>query len=110
MKFRTTRKEILKNGGEILSIGYCDACHLLRYHDPEAYTCGIYGWNFDVYFIYGVTICTGDRNMLGKRPERLQEFEKKAKEIVNDYSIKYDEARETVEILLKEFCKINGGY
>lgn len=110
MKFKTTRKEILRNGGKILSIGYCDAYHLLRYHDPVAYTCGIYGWDFDVYFIHGLTICTGYRNIPGERPERLKEFEEKAKEIVKDYSIKYDEAREKVEILLKEFCKINGGY
>lgn len=107
MKFKTTAKAIRNEGGHIIKIGYCDAQHLLHYHDPIAYTSGVYGWNFDVYEIMGTTICTGYRGMVG-RPvnyERLREYEKKAQEIVYDWSLDYSDAHNAVERLLDEFIR-----
>ena len=65
MKFKTTVKNIKENYGKnlILEIGYCDLQNLLTYDSPKAYTCGVYGWNFDLYEINGVAICTGYRGM-----------------------------------------------
>ena len=58
MKYKTTAKAIKNWCVNVKCAGYCDLQHLLSNHEPTAYTCGVYGWNFDVYEVYGVTICT----------------------------------------------------
>lgn len=65
MKYKTTRKAVVADSPRLVSVGYCDLSALLRYHSPVAYTCGVYGWNFDVYEVYGLTICTGYRGLPG---------------------------------------------
>ena len=101
MKYKTTTKAV-KNGCEnVKCAGYCKLNHLLQNHEPTAYTCGVCGWNFDVYEAYGVTICTGYSGMPGTRLQGVKEYEQKAREA---------ETPEQVEQLLKEFCKLNGGY
>lgn len=109
MKYKTTRKAIINGSVNVRCAGYCDLSYLLRNHSPIAYTCGVYGWNFDVFEIYGVTICTGYRNMPGKQLDGVAEYEKKAREIWGNYSMPYEEQKEKTEILLQEFCKLNGG-
>ena len=49
MKYKTTAKEIRKGACNLHSAGYCDLQYLLTNHSPNAYTCGVYGWNFDIY-------------------------------------------------------------
>ena len=110
MKYKTTAKAIREGACNPRSVGYCDLQYLLTNHSPIAYTCGVYGWNFDVYEVYGVTICTGYRGMVGPRCEGIAEYEKKAEAISHDEKLTYDEKREAVENLLHEFCKMNGGY
>lgn len=110
MKYRTTVKALREGACNLRCAGYCDLQNLLRTHDANAYTCGVYGWNFDVYEIYGLTICTGYRGMPGKRLEGIAEYEKKADVIWCDYNKPYEERRKEVEKLLYEFCKANGGY
>lgn len=111
MKFRTTRKAIVNGCRNVKCAGYCDLQTLLQYHEPIAYTCGVYGWNFDVYEVYGVTICTGYRNMPGERLEGIREYEEKAMKIYDwRNKMPYEEKREQIEELLHEFCKLNGGY
>lgn len=110
MKYRTTVKALREGACNLRCAGYCDLQNLLRAHDANAYTCGVYGWNFDVYEVYGLTICTGYRGMPGKRLEGIAEYEKKADAIWCDYNKPYEERREEVEKLLHEFCKVNGGY
>ena len=105
MKFKTTRKAIVNGSAKIVSAGYCDLSMLLRFHEPIAYTCGIYGWNFDVYEIDGLTICTGYRNMPGKRANNICEYEKKAEKIAENWNIPYEETKEQIENLLHEFIK-----
>lgn len=112
MKFKTTRKAIVNGSYNVRSAGYCDLSHLLHYHEATAYTAGVYGWNFDVFEVYGLTICTGYRNMPGKRLEHIREYEEKARAIINDwdtYKGNYEAKKEAVEKLLKEFCELNGG-
>lgn len=77
MKVKTTRKAIVNGSYNVKCAGYCDLSYLLNNHSPIAYTCGVYGWNFDVYEVYGVTICTGYRNMPGARLEKISEYEEK---------------------------------
>lgn len=110
MKYKTTIKAIREGACNPRSAGYCDLQYLLRNHSPIAYTCGTYGWNFDIYNIYGVTICTGYRGMVGPRCKGISEYEKKAEAIFHDKKLTYDQAKEKIENLLQEFCKLNGGY
>nr|DAK83723.1 MAG TPA: hypothetical protein [Caudoviricetes sp.] len=112
MKYRTTAKAIREGANNPCSAGYCNLSYLLNNHNPDAYTCGVYGWNFDVYEIYGITICTGYRGMVGPRCKGIAEYEEKAKKIFSWENIKmtYEEKRDAVENLLHEFCKLNGGY
>ena len=112
MKYKTTAKAIRAGACNPRTAGYCDLQYLLTNHSPIAYTCGVYGWNFDVYEVYGVTICTGYRGMVGPRCEGIAEYEKKAEEILSweNKEMTYDEKREAVENLLHEFCKLNGGH
>lgn len=102
MKFKITRKALLENYANIRSAGYGNLYYLLQYHEPFAYTSGTYGWNFDVYYVYGVTICIGYKGMPGKRLEGIREYEEKAKSVTG--------CRERVERYLMEFCKLNGGF
>lgn len=112
MKYKTTAKAIRENACNPRTVGYCDLQHLLTNHSPVAYTCGVYGWNFDIYEVYGVTICTGYRGMVGPRCEGIAEYEEKAAKILSweNKEMTYDEKREAVENLLHEFCKLNGGF
>lgn len=110
MKYRTTTKALREGACNLRYAGYCDLQNLLRAHDANAYTCGVYGWSYDVYEVYGLTICTGYCGMPGKRLEGIAEYEKKADAVWCDYNKSYDERCEEVEKLLREFCKVNGGY
>ena len=107
MSFKTTRKSIVNSTAskDLLSVGYCGLVTLLKNHAPIAYTCGTYGWNFDVYNVYGKTICTGYRGMPGRRANNIGEYEKRAEAIRNDWDKPYEKRMEEVEALLKEFCK-----
>ena len=103
MKYKTTRKAIVNGCANIKCAGFCDLQYLqylLSNHEPTAYTCGVYGWNFDVYDVYGVTICTGYRGMPGERLRGISEYEQRARTL---------ETPEQVERILQEFCRLNGG-
>lgn len=103
MKYRTTRKAIVNGSAHMISIGYCDAASLLINHQPIAYTAGVYGWNFDVYEIDGVTICTGYRGMPGRCAYDVREWDRKARAILDDYNRPFEERRAEVENLLHEY-------
>ena len=104
MKFKTTRKAIVNGASRLVSAGYCDLQTLLRNHSPIAYTCGVYGWNFDVYEVYGLTICTGYRNKPGRTAKNVGEYESRAREIMRDDSLTWEQRDAEVEKLLEEFC------
>lgn len=106
MKYKTTAKAIRQSGGRVVSVGYCDLTHLLRYHSPVTYACGVYGWNFDVYEVHGLTICTGYRGMVGPTAKNAAEYERKARAIIqaNAFRVPLEETRAAVEALLAEFC------
>ena len=103
MKFKTTRKAIVNGSAKIICVGYCDAQALLNNHSPIAYTCGVYGWNFDVYEVDGVTICTGYRGMPGRRANNTSEYERRARAIMDNYNVPYESRREQVETILHEW-------
>jgi len=80
-KIKITNKE-LKENNTILSVGYCAMQSLLSYYYPIAYNSGIYGWNYDVYNIDGIIICTGYRPIASQNIvpnyEMIRHYEKKA--------------------------------
>lgn len=106
MKFKTTTKEI-KNNYKCIALGYCEVQHLLSWTSPQAYTCGVYGWNFDAYIFGGVALCTGYRGM----PSHSEDY-KAVHELANSYEklaenvykvIDYDERQKELERLTEEF-------
>lgn len=107
MKLKTTNK-VIKNGYyHILSIGYCDMAHLLKYQAPFAYNAGVYGWNWDAYEIDNICICTGYRPISSSNTnvnfDLMREYEQNAQNICNNWSIEYDKKVELINALLLEF-------
>ena len=110
MKLKTTRKEIKNKvpSDYIWQVSYCGMQNLLYYQSPIAYTSGVYGWNFDLYDVGGVYFTTGYRNMIGKQIDYdlLRKYETQAQEIINSWDkYEYDEKKDLVNNLLKEFIK-----
>lgn len=110
MKYKTTAKAIRQftPSNYLISAGYGDLQDLLSFHEPSAYTCGVYGWNFDVYDVHGVTICTGYRGMPGRRANQIREAERAAR-MVRSYEsgLTWEEQKATVEKLLLLFLEAN---
>ena len=102
MKFKTTRKAVVAGSPRLVSVGYCDLQTLLRYHSPITYASGVYGWNFDVYELYGLTICTGYRGMPGRRANNVSKYEQAARDALE--RLNWREAEAEIERLLVEFC------
>ena len=90
MKCKVTMREVRNNYRNIVAIGYCEMQALLSYETPFAYSAGVYGWNCDYYDIDGVCISTGYRP-IGRHIdyEKLQEAEKAAQEIWDNYGLDY---------------------
>ena len=105
MKTKVTKREIQQNFSRIIEIGYCDMQFLLRYHNPNWYGCGVYGWNFDVYDLgKGLCIVTGYRPFGNLRIayDKLHKLEGKASAIVYDRSIPSEKSQKKVERLLQK--------
>lgn len=117
MKFKTTTKRIKENYSQnyILSIGYCDLQFLLKYESPRAYTSGVYGWNYDLYEIDGIAICTGYNGQpKGKNfdYDLVRKYDNKARKILETRKKdtetweKYDnKKRKAIKKLLNNFLK-----
>ena len=93
---RLTKKEVTESTALVISVGYCDAHHLLRWCDTPFYTAGAYGSN-DVYFFKGgrVALATGYHPFgIPPAPEVLARYENAAKNAGS---------REEVEALLQVF-------
>ena len=59
IKYKTTDREQRENNGIVLGFGYCEIQNITRFLNPNAYTCGVYGWRADFYEMDGYTISTG---------------------------------------------------
>ena len=109
LKAKVTKKDILESYYNVISIGYCNAQYLLQGLEPQFYTCGIYGWNADIYQIdYSTVIVTGYRpfSNLERDYDLLKKYEERAEKVWGDYSLDYDKRKEKVNKLLKEFVTI----
>lgn len=113
MKYETTQKYIRAvYGNDIYSVPYCNAQFLLRGVDPFAYNAGVYGWNCDYYYCYGICICTGYRPH-GQRIayDRTAFYENKARKVWDNRRYTYETKLKKTEQLrlewLKPFTEIN---
>lgn len=105
MKYRTTQKALKSAYGKKLAIGYCNAQYLLGHHEPIAYTCGVNGWNCDVYEVDGIQITTGYRGLVGVRPDYslISEYEERARMVAYDYNLTFEERENAINNLLSAF-------
>ena len=92
MKVQTTAKYIKQNGTPI-TFNYCDIYNLMKDQEPAFYTCGLYGWNADIYDFGSFQIVTGYRPFgmdahaipYQKMDEAARNNPDKRSEICNDF-------------------------
>lgn len=103
---KITRKQVnmYKN---IICVPYCDLWYLLYFRDKTGYNSGVYGWNYDFYHINLHTcIVTGYRPFGNiKNYDLCDEYNEKARNIIEDRTISDEEKKEKVENLLEEFIE-----
>lgn len=107
MKYRTTKKEVRNGYQSIICIGYCDLQNLLTYENVTAYTVRREGWAADIYDFGSTAIVTGYAPFGNIHPEYdlQQKYDKAAKKIKYNYTLRQDEKKERVNQLLKDYIK-----
>ena len=106
MKFRVTQKEIKANFGKIISAPYCSLQNLLCWESPVAFTSRRDGWAADIYDMGGgVAIVTGYVPFGNICPsyELRERYETQAAAIRYNYRLSWEEQREQLNQLAKEF-------
>ena len=107
MKLRTTNKQLKEwySKDNTITIGYCNAQHLLEGLEPFAYTCGVYGWNSDNYEIthnnIRYLISSGYRPIDGniRNYDITRKYDEKARAIRNNYNLDYKTQLRKIEKL-----------
>src|SRR5574344_954909 len=66
MQTKVTKKQVMSYNSNVLEVGYCDLQFLLGRFSPQYYTCGVYGWNADIYEIDNMCIFTHELNKTTK--------------------------------------------
>lgn len=107
MKIKVTKKQIMKGYYNIICTGYCNLQALLNYVEPDYYTCGVYGWNSDVYKINNNTcIVTGYRPFGNIRNyDLVKKYEQKAEKIIYNNDLDYEVKKKKLNKLLDKFVK-----
>lgn len=107
-KAKATRKWI-KDNYTCAGVGYCDIYYLTRFQEPRFYTCGVYGWNMDVYTFGDYALTTGYRGMITHGdcvPDNYRDiirgYETRAKECFESFSYN---AKDAVNKLLADCLK-----
>lgn len=101
-KTKRTRAELNRFNKRVIRIGYCGAQNLLSGLDAYAYNSGVYGWNWDAYYIGGgVSVCTGYRNLTGDSV-KYSDLELKAEKIRYNTAISYNERIKLIQALREE--------
>ncbi len=106
LKVKVTKKEILKNYENVISVGYCNLCWLLIYTEPKYYTCGVNGWYSDIYEIGNNTcICTGYKAFgnIKVSYDIIKKYNDKAQKIYINNNRK--EAEKKINKLLNKFIE-----
>lgn len=108
-KARVTRKWVRDNF-YCCSAGYCDLQNLLHYVSADYYTCGVYGWNCDIYTFGDYAITTGYRGMIDNVSKDyhalIRKYDDKARGLLSKmWDVPADELKAEVNYLLKEFLQ-----
>lgn len=98
MKFRTTKKEIMRTGKPIICIGYDNIQHLLTFENAVAYTCGRDGWYCDIYNFNNCYISTGYQPFGTIRPpyELQKKYDNAAFNILSSHNNRMKDAIATL--------------
>ena len=106
-KAKVTRKWAASNY-TCVSVGYCDLRYLLRFQNPQFYTCGVYGWNCDIYTFGNYAITTGYRGMIShvKKIKNAHVYNDRAREILSNQAIPYEEQKKQINALLVEYLNL----
>ena len=103
-KVRITKKIVNNSFRRVYSICYCSLQTLLSESAPAFYTCGIYGWNADIYDFGDVAIVTGYRPFGEDVPfEIVEKYEVKAQKIKEKYAWDYSRQKKVLNKLIHEF-------
>jgi hypothetical protein len=106
MKYRATRKDVLR-WYDCFQVGYCDLQDLLFFEAPRYYTCGVYGWNADVYAFGDNAIVTGYRPFGRKADSKLvRAYNDLAKTICHEYRYTWEEKEDLLNLLIDEFLEV----
>lgn len=109
MKIKVSKKQLKENYNKIISVGYGDLQHLLKYQNAQTYCTRAEGWACDNYDIDGVLISTGYSTIGNKNTKRvyetIREYDDKAMKIESNYSLDWTERKDKINNLLKEFIK-----
>ena len=108
MERKMLKKEVNGWYKNIISIGYCSAQYLLSGLNREGWTCGVYGWNADVYEInYNTCIVTGYRPFgnIDNKYKFLKEYEEKAEKVYYNNKMRYDTKMKKIEKLRNEYVE-----
>lgn len=106
MKTKITRNRVYEEYPYVIECGYCALQNLLSCMEPRHYTCGVYGWNADVYAVsLDVAIVTGYRPFGKYNGNKLaREYDKRAEAINAEFRWgDYEKRKAEFEKLIAEY-------
>ena len=107
MKTKVTKNEVMNGYSKVAEIYYCNLQTVLHTMDAKYFTCGVYGWNSDIYEVNeSCAISTGYRPFGNVKPNYniVRLIEKKAKKIYANKVWKLEtKNRKAKELLLELF-------
>lgn len=105
MKVRETKKSIRSRFTQIVGMPYGRAQNLLRFQKPFAYSDRVEGWACDYYVVGGVLISTGYDfiDSIGVNNVDARPYDERARAILHNYDIPYEEQKKQVEEILYEY-------
>lgn len=108
MKYKTTKKDVMRRFDNVINVGYCDLQHLLTCESPEAYTTTSDGWGADIYDFGDTAIVTGYSPFGNVKPDYsfIRQFEKNAEEVKNDIpAAEWEHRKKVLGELIVKFIK-----
>ena len=110
VKLKATKKEIME-GYQCIEVGYCGLSGLLTFRGATAYTCGVYGWNADIYTFADIEGCGSYAIVTGYKPfgnikvdyKIIKKYETKAEKLHQKYCC--EKLRKKLDELIKQFIE-----
>lgn len=105
MKYKTTKRDILRGYAVVISASYCSLQTLLRCETESAYTTRREGWAADVYDFGAAAIVTGYAPFGNARADydTCRKYEAAAEKIAYNYNLTWEEQKNQLSALIREF-------